>query len=94
VLATIAAGGNPWKRRTRQYWTCPALTAGGEMAVAYFVGYNPKKFCPLENQGEPAVLFCFISWFMATQVSGIWRVDAARKRREIEVSTTNGRQHR
>ena len=55
-----------------------AFIASGEMAVAYFIGHFPKSFWPLENQGEPAVLFCFIFLFMATQGSGIWSVDAAR----------------
>jgi putative oxidoreductase len=54
-----------------------AFIASGEMAVAYFVRHYPKSFWPLENQGEPAVLFCFIYLFMATQGSGIWSVDAA-----------------
>ncbi|MGH7795766.1 MAG: DoxX family protein [Candidatus Binatia bacterium] len=57
-----------------------AFIASGEMAVAYFTSHYPKSFWPLENQGEPAVLFCFIFLFMATQGSGIWSVDAARGR--------------
>jgi putative oxidoreductase len=55
-----------------------AFIASGEMAVAYFIGHFPKSFWPLENAGEPAVLFCFIFLYMATQGSGIWSVDAAR----------------
>jgi putative oxidoreductase len=57
---------------------CAAFIASGEMAVAYFIGHFPRSFWPLENQGEPAVLFCFVFLFMATQGSGIWSVDAAR----------------
>ena len=37
-----------------------AFLASGEMAAAYFIGHLPKSFWPLENGGEPAVLFCFI----------------------------------
>jgi len=55
-----------------------AFVASGEMAVAYFIGHFPKSFWPLENEGELAVLFCFIFLYMATQGSGIWSVDAAR----------------
>src|SRR5918996_2722149 len=55
-----------------------AFIASGEMAVAYFMGHFPKSFWPLENTGEPAVLFFFIFFYMATQGSGIWSVDAAR----------------
>lgn len=57
-----------------------AFIASGEMAVAYFIGHFPKSFWPLENAGEPAVLFCFIFLYMATQGSGIWSVDDARRR--------------
>jgi putative oxidoreductase len=62
-----------------------AFAASGEMAVAYLTSHYPKSFWPLENEGEPAVLFCFIFLYMATQGSGIWSVDAARDRREIEI---------
>ena len=57
-----------------------AFIAGGQMAVAYFIGHFPKSFWPLENDGEPAVLFCFIFLFIATHGAGIWSVDAARGR--------------
>jgi len=57
-----------------------AFIASGEMAVAYFIGHFPKSFWPLENGGEPAVLFCFIFLYLTTQGSGIWSVDAARNR--------------
>jgi putative oxidoreductase len=67
--------------------------ASGEMAVAYFIAHYPKSFWPLENQGEPAVLFCFIFLYMATQGAGIWSVDAAFRLREIEVPVTRRRRH-
>jgi putative oxidoreductase len=54
-----------------------AFIASGEMAVAYFMGHFPKSFWPLEKKGEPAVLFCFIFLYMATQGAGIWSVDTA-----------------
>ena len=57
-----------------------AFIASGQMAVAYFIGHFPKSFWPLENDGEPAVLFCFIFLYLATQGSGIWSVDSARGR--------------
>ena len=62
-----------------------AFIASGEMAVAYFIGHFPKSFWPLENEGEPAVLFCFIFLFMASEGSGIWSIDGAGALR-IEVS--------
>jgi putative oxidoreductase len=55
-----------------------AFILSGEMAFAYFMGHFPASFWPIQNQGEPAVLFCFIFLYMATQGSGIWSLDAAR----------------
>lgn len=55
-----------------------AFIASGEMAAAYFIGHFPKSFWPLENGGEPAVLFCFIFLYIATHGSGIWSVDVGR----------------
>jgi putative oxidoreductase len=62
-----------------------AFIASGEMAVAYFMAHYPKSFWPLENGGEPAVLFCFIFLYMATHGAGIWSVDGEstnRRRRQ------------
>jgi putative oxidoreductase len=62
-----------------------AFIASGEMAVAYFMAHYPKSFWPLENEGEPAVLFCFVFLYIATQGAGIWSVDgesAVRRRRQ------------
>jgi putative oxidoreductase len=62
-----------------------AFIASGEMAVAYFMAHYPKSFWPLENGGEPAVLFCFIFLYVATQGAGIWSVDGestVRRRRQ------------
>ncbi|MGH7871930.1 MAG: DoxX family protein [Candidatus Binatia bacterium] len=54
-----------------------AFIASGEMAVAYLIGHFPQGFSPLQNGGEPAVLFCVIFLYMATQGAGIWSIDAA-----------------
>ena len=41
-----------------------AFIASGEMAFAYFIGHFPKGFWPILNQGQPAVLYCFIFLFL------------------------------
>ncbi len=56
-----------------------AFIASGEMAVAYFMRHAPNGFWPLLNQGEVAVLYCFLFLFVAAHGSGIWSVDAARR---------------
>jgi putative oxidoreductase len=57
-----------------------AFLASGTMAVAYFIGHQAKGALPIQNEGLPAVLFCFAFLLIATRGSGIWSVArAARK---------------
>ena len=52
-----------------------AFILAGEMAVAYFQFHQPNGFWPIQNHGEPAVLFCFIFLFFAAHGAGPWSVD-------------------
>src|SRR5262245_43423131 len=47
-----------------------AFLASGEMAFAYFIGHAPQGFWPIQNHGEPAVLFCFIYLQLAANGGG------------------------
>ena len=38
-----------------------AFILSGEMAFAYFMAHAPRSFFPLDNHGELAVIYCFIS---------------------------------
>jgi putative oxidoreductase len=59
-----------------------AFISSGEMAVAYFKAHaHPIFSWPILNDGELAVLYCFVFLFMAGYGSGIWSVDNARRRR-------------
>src|SRR5438477_9351900 len=58
-----------------------AFILSGEMAVAYFQFHAPHGFWPIENHGEPAVLFCFIFLFMAAYGGGEWSLDALMRRK-------------
>jgi putative oxidoreductase len=63
-------------------WTRPvAFIVCGEMAVAYFIGHAPKGnvLSPMMNQGEAAVLYCFIFLFLAVAGAGAWSIDHARR---------------
>jgi putative oxidoreductase len=53
-----------------------AFIASGEMAVAYFMGHFPNAFWPHSNNGEPAVLFCFIFLYIAAKGSGLLSIDS------------------
>ena len=57
-----------------------AFLASGEMAVAYFMGHFPHHPLPVVNQGDPAVLFCFIFLYIASVGSGIWSLDSLFRR--------------
>lgn len=60
-----------------------AFIASGEMAVAYFQAHAPRHPLPILNQGEPAVLYCFLFLYIASRGSGVWSIDSliARSRR-------------
>jgi len=62
------------------YTRWSAFLASGLMAFAYWMGHGTKALLPVQNQGELAVLYCFVFLFISTQGSGIWSVDAALKR--------------
>lgn len=57
-----------------------AFIASGEMAVAYFYGHFPKGFWPVANEGEAAILFCFVFLYIAAAGAGAWSIDGARTR--------------
>ena len=53
-----------------------AFILSGEMAVAYFMVHAPNAFLPLLNEGDGAVLFCFVFLYLAFAGPGPWSVDA------------------
>ena len=63
---------------------CTAFVASGTMAVAYFQFHFGEfanlHWLPLVNHGEPAIVYCFLFFFVATRGSGIASIDRALKR--------------
>ena len=55
-----------------------AFLASGQMAVAYWMAHGTKAPLPIQNNGELAVLYCFVFLFISAQGSGIWSLDALR----------------
>lgn len=53
-----------------------AIISSGEMAAAYFIAHFPRSFWTAQNQGEPAVLNCFIFLYIAAAGAGIWSIDS------------------
>jgi putative oxidoreductase len=53
-----------------------AFIMSGEMAVAYFLGHAMQGgFWPVINQGEAAILFCFIFLYIAAAGPGAYAFD-------------------
>ncbi|HEX6707488.1 MAG TPA: DoxX family protein [Albitalea sp.] len=57
-----------------------AFVLSGEMAAAYFIGHASRgsPLFPMLNQGDAAVLYCFIFLYIAAAGPGTWSVDTAR----------------
>jgi putative oxidoreductase len=57
-----------------------AFLASGQMAAAYWMAHGTKAFFPIANQGEMALLYCFLFLYISAHGAGIWSVDASRGR--------------
>jgi putative oxidoreductase len=60
-----------------------AFLCAGEMAVAYFMVHAPQNFFPVNNMGDPAILYCFIFLYLSAAGPGVWSVDALRSRGRV-----------
>jgi len=59
-------------------FTCwAALLASGEMAVAYWMVHAANGFWPALNQGELAIMFCFVFLYLVFAGPGAWAIDNA-----------------
>jgi len=58
-----------------------AFIMSGEMAIGYFMVHAPRNFFPMLNQGDAAVLYCFIFLYFAVAGGGDWSLDRLISRR-------------
>jgi putative oxidoreductase len=58
-----------------------AFIMSGEMAFAYFISHAPRGFFPILNNGDGAVLYCFIFLYLAFAGAGPLSLDALLWRR-------------
>jgi putative oxidoreductase len=58
-----------------------AFIMSGEMAFAYFISHAPRGFFPILNNGDGAVLYCFIFLYLAFAGAGPLSLDALPWRR-------------
>jgi putative oxidoreductase len=55
-----------------------AFLTSGLMAFAYFMGHAGKGFWPILNGGELAIVYSWLSLYLAAQGPGAWALDALR----------------
>ena len=55
-----------------------AFILAGEMAADYFMGHASQGFFPMLNQGDAAILFCFIFLYFSAAGAGPFSLDAKR----------------
>jgi putative oxidoreductase len=56
-----------------------AFILSGDMAVAYFMSHWPESWLPLLNDGDLAVLYCFVFFYLSVAGPGPWSVDTLRR---------------
>ncbi len=54
----------------------------GSMASAYFMVHAPRGFWPILNNGELAVLYCFLFLFLVAAGPGKWSIDAVLSKKQ------------
>ena len=57
------------------YSRAVSFVLAGEMAVAYFMFHAPRSFFPLMNNGDAAVLFCFVFLYIAVVGPGAFAIN-------------------
>ena len=67
-----------------------AFILSGEMAVAYWMFHAPRSTFPSANQGEAAILFCFIFLLIAAAGPGPWSVDESRRKVVVRTEDETG----
>ena len=59
-----------------------AFLCSGLMAAAYFIGHAGQGFFPKVNQGELAVLYCWLFLYFSAQGPGAFALDELRRRED------------
>src|SRR5512139_132927 len=52
-----------------------AFLCSGLMAAAYWMAHGMNAPLPIQNQGELAVVYCFVFLFISARGAGMWSVD-------------------
>jgi putative oxidoreductase len=57
-----------------------AFICSGEIAVGYFMAHAPKSFWPALNQGDAAILFSFVFFYLIFAGPGAWSLEDVLRR--------------
>jgi putative oxidoreductase len=66
-----------------------AFVASGEMAVAYWMVHAPVSPYPVLNEGDLAILFCFVFLLFVFTGPGFWSLDGLLMRRAPKPANTS-----
>ena len=66
-----------------------AFLMSGLMAFAYFMGHAPQGFWPILNGGELAIVYSWLSLYLAAHGPGAWAVDNVRATRDATAPALN-----
>jgi putative oxidoreductase len=67
-----------------------AFILSGEMAVAYWMAHAPRSFFPVVNDGDAAILYCFVFLYLAVAGGGAWSLDNLRERSRRDMKAAAG----
>jgi putative oxidoreductase len=60
-------------------WTRPvAFILSGQMAAAYWMAHARRAIWPAANDGDAAILYCFVFLYLAFAGAGAWAADNRR----------------
>ena len=54
-----------------------AFLSSGLMAFAYWMGHGTKALLPIQNQGELAIIYCFVFLIISARGAGIWSLEGS-----------------
>jgi putative oxidoreductase len=55
-----------------------AFICSGTMAFAYWMAHGMNALLPVQNQGELAVIYCFVFLYISARGAGMWSLDGQR----------------
>ena len=58
-----------------------AFILSGEMVVGYFIAHFPKSPWPVINQGDAAILYSLLFFYLVFSGGGAWSLDAVLRRK-------------